>query len=255
MQHENAASQLSSIIKEYLEEHPKVSLNRLAERSKVSEASLRRVVSKETKASPGVTLTLRVLKYITGEKSFIKLCKTYAGPLGDYLYKELALDRLNEEQEAYRAQLQDKVSDPIIFHVTALAGSPVGVTEEQVESFFGLEGIKTLLSLYEGNYLNLKDGVFHTNEKGISFTRDIFKPVLHKTIDLVDSDLSPMDSDNFFYLWTSAMNEKGIQKLRKLKLDCYQKMKEVTKQEKYQGNKHIFFFGGIDSYEENGLKK
>lgn len=255
MTYANAATQLSSIIQDFLSSKPKMTLNRLADLSKVSEASLRRVVNGETKASPGLRLTIKVLREITGEKSFIELCKTHSGPLADYLYSELALDQLTKDQENYRSQLQNKVNDPIIFHVLALSGSPVGVTEEQVENFFGVEGIKALMGLYEENFLYLNDGRFHTTEKGISFTRDIFLPVLKKTTDLIDTKESPMDSDNFFYLWTSALNNRGVQKLRKIKLEAYQKMKELTKDEKYHGEKHIFFFGALDSYEKNGLKK
>ncbi len=255
VEYKNAADQLASIIKAYLEKNPKLSLNRLAEQSGVSEASLRRVLANEYKANPSIHLTLSILRQITGQKSFINLCKNHTGPLSDYLYNELALDQLNEEQEAYRNQIQSKVYDPIIFHVTALAGSPLGVTEEQVETYLGIEGIKALLSLYEEDFLCLKDGYFHTNEKGVSFARDIFKPVLQSTIDLIDTEGSPMDSDNFFYLWTSALNKKGIQKLRKLKLETYQKLKELTREERFQGDKHVFFFGAFDTYEENGLKK
>ncbi|MBK25269.1 MAG: hypothetical protein CME70_14840 [Halobacteriovorax sp.] len=251
----NAASQLASIIKAYLESNPKLSLNRLSEQAGVSEASLRRVLTNEYKGNPSIHLTLAVLRQITGQKSFINLCKNHEGPLGEYLYNELALDQLSENQENYRNQIQSKVYDPILFHVAALAGSPIGVSEEQVEKYLGVEGIKALLSLYEEDFLNLKEGRFHTNEKGVSFARDIFKPVLRSTIELIDTDLSPMDSDNFFYLWTSSLNKKGVQKLRKLKLDTYQKLKDLTRQERYQGEKHVFFFGAFDTYKKNGLKK
>ena len=59
--------------------------------------------------------------------------------------------------------------------------------------------------------------------------------------------------DNYFYLWTSSVSEKGVQKIRKAQFEHFQKLKDICKKE--EGDKHIFLFGGIDSYRQNGLKK
>lgn len=253
MKYSSAAHQLSEAIKSFLEANPKLSLNRLATLTSVSEASLRRVVSQETKNATNLTLTLKVLRYITGKKSLVGLCRGYEGPLKDYLYNELGMDKLTCQQEEYKKQLETKVTDPIIFHVVALAGSDVGVSEDQVEEFFGIEGIKALFSLYEHDYINLKDGRFHTNEKGMSFNREIFRPVLAKVIEKIDVDGGPLEMDNYFYLWSASVTNKAVQKIRKLQMDHFSKIKEICKKE--SGHKHIFFFGALDSYQKDGLKK
>lgn len=253
MQFTSAAHQLSEAIKSYLKDNPKMTLNRLANESCVSEASLRRVVNLETKIATNLTLTLKVLRYITGDKCLTGLCQGFPGPLQDYLYKELSIELLNQNQKDFKKQLESKVNDPVIFHVVALAGSAAGVSEEQVEDFFGIEGIKALFNLFEHDFIYLQDGRFYTNENGMSFNRNIYKPVLLKAIDKIDASGSPLEMDNYFYLWTASLNDKAIGKIKKLQREHYTKLKDICKSE--SGDKHMFFFGALDSYKNNGLKK
>ena len=242
-------------IKNYLEGHSKMTAHRIAKESGVSETTLRRVIAGELSSMPNGIFAMKVLFFIHKITRVRELVDIYKDDLREFLIKELSFVEMSSEELDYVQKLQSIVADPIVFHVIALAGTNIGVDEKTIEEYFGTEGLTKLMFLFNEDYLVLKQGRFHGTQKGVAFQKHIFKDIAKVSTDLIDTDSSSAKSRNFFYHWTEALNDKGIDKVMSLEREHYGNLQMVIKDKKYLGDQHIFFFGAFDSYKKNGLGK
>ncbi len=130
---------LSIVINRYLEKNPRLSLNALSKRCKVSEPTLRRISKQDVKTEPNKGTILDILTTISRESDIGKLVEIYDGPIGDYLRKVFPYS--NTRRDTYSRYINSHLSDPAKYIIYLLSLNDLGVTFNKIRSLFGDFGI------------------------------------------------------------------------------------------------------------------
>lgn len=159
-------SRLQAILKDWLAQNPRRSLNGLSKRCTVSEPTLRRILKGQIKTLPNVTTVLDVLTTITGEKSSRKIAEMFPGPIASYI-NEMS-PHLEDCDVDYDPTLNVELRNPTTYIIYKLASNNSGVLKNKVLELFGAQGLFYLDNLEKKGYVAEKDGAFFATSQNFS---------------------------------------------------------------------------------------
>ena len=79
---------LQTVIRSYLDQHTRISLNGLSKRCSVSEPTLRRIMNGQVKTAPTLTTVVDILSTIGKESRLSKLIDMYPGPIAEGTFQK-----------------------------------------------------------------------------------------------------------------------------------------------------------------------
>jgi hypothetical protein len=224
-----------NIVEGFFEKNPGMSLNALANKADVSEASLRRLMKREIDSPAKLPFLLKSLSYITNEASISLLGSNIGGVLGDYLYEKMGIQRLNEEDRLFLAEIEDLNLSPIHLVILSLAMTKKGISEKEAEDLFGSEGIRALLKLFELNLLFPLEGIFKREKSEIDYSGTLAKESLVLLLQAL-----PFKTD----ISIVSLNKSGLKKIEKLILDYSVNINKIINDTKNEGPNKIYTFLG-----------
>lgn len=241
-QNENSGvnSQLKQLTIAYMNRHPGLTLNALAQRSGVPATTMRRLMKSDTEKSelaPHSVLSL--VSYLLKEKKISALLKKVDGPVAELLNRCFDQFIFDEESSGHtlNSDLNNLFKDKTTYLIYKLAANQCGTSLEEIKNIFGLLGLQKLSEMVDHGWI-VKDAsnaeVLHAKEKNFSVDLVLAHQLTHSLVDFY----KPRDVEagyNLFYSLSEGMNQEGIKKIKEIEKDAVKKIYDLMNDKKYQG--------------------
>ena len=170
----NVVEELAAVIRQHLDKYPRLSLNGLSKRCKVSEPTLRRIVKGQIKTTPTLTTVVDILSSINREPSIRRLSEMYPGAIGEVLKEGFSIIQDQNYDYQYVNDLNEHLADQQAYLIFKLAANRCGVTRQKIRELFGLVGEEKLNNLMMNDIIYQVDSTLHTKVKGFSLGHELF---------------------------------------------------------------------------------
>ncbi|OFZ51346.1 MAG: hypothetical protein A2381_06265 [Bdellovibrionales bacterium RIFOXYB1_FULL_37_110] len=244
--------QLKDIVAMYFERFPKMSINGLAQKSKVGATTIRRILNNDLKGAPAPHTVLSIVSTIYKERELSKLLSKVEGPIGEMLRECYSLFVKEKLDHKYDVDLNDILSDRVNYLIYKLAANKKGTTKIKIVELFGLLGEKRLNSLLNLGLILEKDEAIHAKDKNFSLDIKIAKKLLPELIDFYKPE-EVAKGKNLFYSLSESLNEDGIKKIKEIQKEAVKKIYEAMNCPFYEGDIPYFTLNMSDTltYENN----
>ncbi|WP_133566738.1 helix-turn-helix domain-containing protein [Bacteriovorax stolpii] len=227
----------------YLDKHPGLTLNALAQRSGVPATTMRRLMQEEQRSELAPHTVLALTSYLLKERKISKILKLVEGPIADLLNKCFDQFIFDEKSSTHEmsADLNTVFQDKFCYLIYKMAANKNGTSIDDVKNAFGLVGLRKLIDLIDKNWIlkNDKDERLHAREKNFSVDLALAHELSHALVDLY----KPCDVKsglNLFYSLSEGMSEEGIKKIKEIEKDAVKKIYDVMNTESLQGDLPYF---------------
>lgn len=231
-------SQLRTMTTEYLDKHPGLTLNALAQRCGVPATTMRRLMQEEQRQELAPHSVLSLVAYLLKEKKISRILKIVRGPVAELLTKcfdQFIFDEKSSDHEMH-SDLNTIFQDKLSYLIYKMAANVCGTSIEEVKNSFGLVGLKKLNDLIEKNWIESNGGErLHAKQKNFSVDLTLGHELSHALIDLY----KPCDVAhglNLFFSLSEGMNEEGIKKIKEIEKDAVKKIFDLMNTSNLQGN-------------------
>jgi AraC-like DNA-binding protein len=228
--------QLRSMIENYLANHSSLTLNALAERSKVAATTLRRLVQGEQGGQLAPHSVLALVSYLLKEKRISSLLNIVDGPVAEILRRSFDQFIFSEESKHEMSQdLNTLFQDRQLYLIYKLAANQCGTSASEIVEQFGSVGLQKLQYLIEQDVIiSGAQNRLHAKQKNFSVDLTLAHNLTHSLLDFY----KPLDVEkglNLFYSLSEGMNEAGIQKIKEIEKEAVKKIFEIMNQKQNQG--------------------
>lgn len=229
-------SELGELIRAYLEKHPKLTINALAQRAGVPGTTLRRLIHDENKSEVAPHTVLQLVSYLYKEKRISKILECVTGEIGELLRRSFDQFIFSEKVEHKLSSDHNEIfKDELNYIIYKLAANKFGTSRKELEPIIGFVGVKKLeVLLASGVVREETDGRIHAIEKNFSLDLKLAHQLSHALIDFYKPE-KVQDGHNLFYSLSEGLNEDGIKKVKEIEKEAVKKVFEVMNNEKYQG--------------------
>lgn len=228
--------QLREMTAVYLQKHPTLTLNALAQRSGVPATTMRRLMQEEQRSELAPHSVLALVSYLLKEKKISKILKLIDGPVAQLLNKcfdQFIFDEKSEHEMS--VDLNKIFQDKYCYLIYKMAANQCGVSIEEVKDAFGLMGLKKLNELIEKEIITPdRNGRLHAGQKNFSVDLSLAHDLSHALIDLY----KPCDVKlgmNLFYSLSEGMNEEGIKRIKEVEKEAVKKVHELMNTKELMG--------------------
>lgn len=240
--------QLRTMTADYLDKHPGLTLNALAQRSGVPATTMRRLMQEEQRSELAPHTVLALTSYLLKEKKISKILKSITGPVADLLNKcfdQFIFDEKSSDHEMH-SDLNTIFQDKFSYLIYKMAANKNGTSIDEVKNAFGLVGLRKLIDLIDKNWILKTDNDerLHARQKNFSVDLSLAHELSHALIDLY----KPSDVKaglNLFYSLSEGMSEEGIKRIKEIEKDAVKKIFDLMNTESLQG--HIPYFALVVS--------
>lgn len=222
---------------QYLEKHPGLTLNALAQRSGVAATTMRRLMQEEGRSELAPHTVLALVSYLLKEKKISKLLKMTEGLIAQLLNKcfdKFIFDEAASDHEMDQ-DLNTLFQDRFYYLIYKMAANNCGTSIDEIKNAFGLLGLKKLNELMAKNWiLTSSEGRLHAKQKNFSVDLTLAHELSHALLDLY----KPCDVKsglNLFYSLSEGMNEAGINRIKEIEKEAVKKIYELMNQKELQG--------------------
>lgn len=229
-------SELRELLKAYLEKHPKLTANALAQRAGVPGTTLRRLIQDENKSEVAPHTVLQLVSYLYKEKRISKILEVCPGAIGELLRKSFDQFIFSEKSDhKLNADHNELFKDETNYIIYKLAANKFGTSRCEIEAVVGLMGMRKLDSLLKLEVLKEEsDGRIYAQEKNFSVDLKLAHQLTHTLVDFYKPE-RVQDGFNLFYSLSEGLSEEGIKKVKEIEKDAVKKVFEVMNNEQYQG--------------------
>ncbi len=241
--------QLQTLLLDYLESHPHLSLNGLSKRCGVSEPTLRRIRHGQVKTLPNISTIFTFLTYAFQEKEVERLIVLVGAPLSDFL-QEKASHLKSFKKIEYSEDLTEILRDPVKYVIYKIAAGGHGLCAEKIVDLFGSHGERQLQSLVTSGWIYKENELYFVKTPNFSLSFDVFvehfkvmadfiKPEKHAN---AQSDYAP-----FFISQSCSVNKEAYKEIRRIYKKAMQKASEVINDPKSYGPIPTFVLSAVDT--------
>ncbi len=246
---QEASAQLQSILTDYLDSRPHLSLNGLAKRCTVSEPTLRRIKKGQLKTLPEVSTIIDLLMYISQERNARKIPQLFPGPLAEYLKsKTPQIDAMVEIEVS--ESLTQSLKDPVKYLIYKLSVNTDGVSMDKVVEMFGSYGEKQIQELLQENLLELKDGCYYGKVQNFCLSHSVFVKHFKATADYIKPEKSasaPRNLSPIFKNYSTGLNKKAYAEILKIQKQALKKILKVMVDKNSEGPIPAFYLAALDT--------
>ena len=240
---------LQTVIREFLETNPRLSINAISKRCSVSEPTLRRIAKGQVKTVPNVTTVVDILSYILKTNSLKEIYFAFTGPIADYIKEQFPTVQDLHMDTRFNEKLNKSISDSTSFVIYNLACAEKGTNKEEILNLFGHLGIHRLEELILDEVITEQNGHYFATEshwssgpemsaKHIKTLADFIKPSKVKP----NSLLTPM-----FANFTGSISKEAYEKILRINRSAYKKTIEILRNEESAGQIPMFYIGALDT--------
>jgi hypothetical protein len=231
--------QLRSMTSEYLNKHPGLTLNALAQRSGVAATTMRRLMQEDQRSELAPHSVLALVSYLQKEKKISKILTIMDGPVADLLRK--CFDQFIFDEKASDHELSEDLNtlfqDKMNYLIYKLAANKCGTSVEEIKNAYGLMGLKKLNAMIEKNWIMGSEDSekLHARQKNFSVDLALAHELSHSLID----QYKPCDVKsglNLFYSLSEGMSEEGIKKIKEIEKEAVKKIFDLMNTENLQGD-------------------
>lgn len=246
---EAALDQLYSIIRDYLDKNPSLTVNSLSKRSGVSEPTLRRICKNELKRIPTTTTVLKMLSYISRKNKISDVLAFFPGPLTEKLSASMSLI-LDKDVKTEGVDLSKQLKNPIKYLIYKLATNDCGISVDKVHELFGSYGQEHLDALKNDGLLKLVDSTYYAVYENFCLSQEVFKTHFKATADFIkpkNLNNSPFNSSQLFFNCSNSVNINAYNIILKIQRAAIRKVIDVLNDPKSKGNIPLFTIGAVDT--------
>lgn len=230
--------QLRDMTNEFLNRHPSLTVNALAQRSGVAATTLRRLLQDESRSEIAPHSVLSLVSYLLREKSISKILNMISGPVGELLRRSFDQFIFAEEKADHKldTDLNEVFKDKLNYLIYKMAANVKGTTTDEIKNNFGLHGLNKLEELMKGNWIVIDDqGTLHAKEK--NFSVDLVRA--HELTHVLVDQYKPSDVNkgySMFYSLSEGLNAEGIKEVKKIEMEAVKKVFEVMNNKEFIGS-------------------
>lgn len=237
--------QLQTVINDYFNRYPNMSVNSLAAKSGVGASTLRRILNSGLKGDPAPHTVLNIASAVSKEKRLAVLITMFDGPLGELLketfspYIEMNMDHVLKDD------LNTELKDYTKYMIYKCAANRAGVQASWVLDTFGKAGVQKMKEMLSRGFLSGGPHVFHANEKNFSLDLETATAHLPEAVRFYKPE-EVKDGKNLFYTLSESINDEAIKKIKKIQLEATQEIYKVMSDEKSAGDTHYMAISLMD---------
>lgn len=241
----SVTNELSHLICNYLDSHPNLSVNAIANYSGVAETTLRRIKNGELKGVPNNDNVLKLLFYVYKTKDLNDIIEKAPKATSDHLKNEYHQIVSSDTPVA----ILDKsiIENEIDYLLLVLASSTKGVLKEEVSRQFGELGHnyakrligKEILKDLGDRYQSLLDCFRLPDE---SFIQN-FKAMAN----YIKVDREERVHPNLYYNLSESLNEDAYQKVRSIQIQASREIIDIMNNSKNHGDIAMFSLIAVDT--------
>ena len=240
---------LQDILNQHLADHPRLSINSLAQRCSVSEPTLRRIKNGQLKTLPSISTIMDLLTFLSGQSNTSEILKIYSGPVADFLREKIEfIDSIQDFE--YSDTLAKSLRDPVKYMVFKLTCSDSGVRTDKVTELFGEYG-KTQLNILTREGFVIDHGThFKSTIEKFSLPNDMFvehfktvanfiKPNKHAT---AAKSHSPI-----FANFSNSIHKQAYAEILKVQRAATRRIGQILFDKSSSGEIPTFFLTAVDT--------
>jgi hypothetical protein len=239
---------LRSVLQQYLQKRPHLSVNGISKRCSVSEPTLRRIMSQKVKTTPQITTLLDTLTFISQTSSVRAIVAMYPGPIADHL-KE-AMPYLDEFDQDYSNEINEELRDPVKYLIYKLALNHAGVSEDKVIELYGNHGLRLLNDMIEKGYIKktpnqrCRAKVKTNSSSHQDFVRN-FKAVADFIKPNKLRHRKPFNP--YFVNMSDSLTPEAYEQIRRILGKTDKKLRKILADPNSKGHLPVFFLGAMDT--------
>lgn len=247
--------QLREVIKGYLDEHRRVSLNGLSKRCQTSEPTLRRIMSGKVKTVPTLTTIIDILSTLSKESQLTKLIELYPGPIAESLKENFGLVLGPECSYESSEVLNKELADEQKYLIFKLAANSSGVKRATISELFGSIGEQKCDELISKDLLTETvvnhERLLKTKVDGFSLSHRLFTKNFKAVANFIDTSPKIGRQDNLFYNLSESLSDQGLKEVLNIQRQALQKIIKILNDPKYTGDHPVFVLSAIDTIQKN----
>lgn len=227
---------LKKMVEDYFFKFPTLSLNALAKRANVSEPTLRRITSSQSKLPPAPNIVLNLVSYIKKEKRLAVLLKKTEGVIGEFLRENFSQFIFENETYQYDGDLNELFADKDMYLIYKLASNVVGVSKTEIRQILGEIGVIKLNKMVEQKVIiSNNDDCFHSSNKNFSVDIEIAKNFLPHLVQFFKPESVALGL-NLMYSLSESLNEDAIKKIKEIQKEAVKSIHEIMSNQNFHGD-------------------
>jgi hypothetical protein len=241
-------AQLRDIVERYLEQHPRLSTNGLSRKCQVSEPTLRRLISGQTKGAPRLNTVLSLLTYLSGKTKIRDIAHTYGGAVESFLLENVTA--IDYEDQEFSNEINEELKDPVRYLIFKLALNASGVHPKKIEELFGAHGITQAEHLLDKGFIYIDTkGFVKTKIETYRASFDDFVKNFKSVANYIKPDkLKVKDPLNPYFLNKSdSINSETYQQIRKILKKTQEKIDRLVAEPEAKGEIPFFLLSALDT--------
>ncbi len=244
--------QLKSIVEDYFERYPHMSINGLALKSGVAPTTLRRIVNASTKGELASHTALNLASAVTNEKRLSVLVGLFDGPLGETLREVFGPYVEREMPHQCSTDLNLELKDSIKYFIYKAAANRKGVSLTWVADTFGKLGLVRLEEMQKKNLVQIVEDQIKATVSHFSLELEIAAQHLPELVKFYKPE-ELEKGRNLFYNLSESLSEEGVRKIKEIKREAIKKVYDVMSDSKYAGEISYFalFLADTLAFEES----
>jgi transcriptional regulator with XRE-family HTH domain len=220
----------------YKYKNPRLSSQQVAKKFGMSSSTLNRIQNLDIK-EPTLNQVIKVLKGTGRSDELIDYLNIYFPDI-----PKVFEERMEGSGDFANANLMRFFESRDTFLIMLLAYSGIGVTEEEVQHYFGIYGVSQLKMLVEEGVLTKKDSrYFGDDHDGFELTFPCLRKVLSSLIETCYRPDKVQEGNNYIVLRTFVANkEKVMPLIGKALIETRKQLNEIISEHEFKGTDHIF---------------
>lgn len=238
---------LQTVLKEYLSQHPQLSVNAMSKRCNVSEPTLRRIVSGKVKTEPHITTLLDILSHISGTSSVIEITQRFAGPISEYILESMPY--VTETKPDYSSDVNNELKHPTKYLIYKLAVNQAGLTKEKLVELFGNHSVLLVDEMVSSGLLQRDEyGTIKTVSKTLTSSNDDFVRNFKLVADFIKPEkaFGGRELGPLFVNCSDSINAEAYNKIIEIQRASQAQIREILVDSDSRGRLPFFMLVGID---------
>jgi hypothetical protein len=223
---QSVVDHLHDVISAFLQKRPHLSINGISKKCRVSEPTLRRIMSKRVKTAPQLTTLLDLLTFISQTTSVREIVNKYPGPIADFILEQMP--SLHEVDQDFSNDLNEELRDPVKFLIYQLSLHAAGVSEDQVGRLYGNHGLQLMHELVEKAFLVPDQNVFRARAKTFNHSPQDFVRHFKTMAEFIKPDKyqSRKPLNPSFSTLSESLTPEAYEKVRRLQSQLERKVQK-----------------------------
>lgn len=238
---------LSEIVNQYLDDHPRITLNGLSKRCQVSEPTIRRIAKKQIKTLPNLSTVLDLLMTISKKTEIVEILDCFPGPVADFVRE--ALPYAEEHGSEHSNTIHKYLQDPVKYLIFKLSLNRIGVSEEKVRRLFGDLGVSDLKDLVKYELIEERQGLYFAKIKHFTTIFENFVDQFRATANFIKPHTyqSRKPLNPLFVNASDSVSPEAYKEISRIQKAALKKISRILAEDESAGPIPLVFLCALDT--------